>query len=90
MSIHKKLTVIFGHMTFLEKAFDGEDKAIINDARLMKEYYNVDADVVEQYCEDVIGGGEYDSYLIPELYVHPVEYAEGSTKNMVIDEPQIL
>jgi len=90
MSKHKKLTVIFGNMTFLEKLSDGEDKAIINDARSMREIYNADSDVVEQYCEDVIGSGEYDSYLIPELYRFPIEYGKDSTKNMVIEEPQIL
>ena len=86
---HKKLTAILGNITFLEMFHDGEDRAIIQNALLIKEFYNESGAFVEEFCENLIENRTYDSYIISELYSYPIEFADGSTKNLVIDAPVI-
>lgn len=65
--MEKQYLVIFGCISFYEKATDGIDKAIIYRIDETKMIYN------ESEAEKIIDDGIHDSYIIPELYEFPIE-----------------
>jgi alkanesulfonate monooxygenase SsuD/methylene tetrahydromethanopterin reductase-like flavin-dependent oxidoreductase (luciferase family) len=64
----KQWTVLLGTFDFFEENRDGEEKAVIEEARTVS-LYGTEDQILDQ-CEELLD--TEDGYLVPELYHFPI------------------
>ncbi|HLO91582.1 MAG TPA: hypothetical protein VK172_10505 [Lentimicrobium sp.] len=77
----QKFTVILGEINFYEESQDDVTKAVVYNVQGILNL-NTTQEEAEEIAESLIKK-EYPSYVIPELYGFPIEYANANLLDLI-------